>query len=563
MFTDWILIGRLAQELEATAGRGRVTALGHLADGRVGLEVWRRDGSKVIAFDLFGPTPMVTMESADLRLEAERGFIRAAGAAVRGLTLQNTRSTRGERVIEFSLAARSRFGVPSAYALVAELVPKFGNLLLLKDGAIVAAYKEFKGRSPGSRSAIVGAPYQPPPLDMLPKAGEEELAAALDALVKSDEVDAASIRTLRACRPALPHLLAVSVLTELVHRPPAAPIEKARFVLAQADQVLRTIDAAALADPLLAYRRQGALVQTHVVPLHQYDGFECSPEAALLPLLAEARRGSAAAQGLNRIVQRRAELHKTLQQRARKVQAEIAAIEPRLAMVTGRGDLRAQGESIFATLHELSDSERAGAKERAASLFARYKRLGTSIAPLQRRLVGLLQQRDDLEQLAWELNRVTDDDLVDVAGAIEKFSGRRSKVAASTTRRKRRRLAFQTQAGSRILVGRSPVENAELTFEVARPNDLWFHAQNIPGAHVILQRDDRAPPSAEDIALAASLAAHFSKAQESPKVTVAYTLRKYVRKRPAAAPGLVFYTNPKSVLVAPHAPSELEALSPH
>ncbi|MBV9269915.1 MAG: hypothetical protein JO165_02395, partial [Candidatus Eremiobacteraeota bacterium] len=74
---------------------------------------------------------------------------------------------------------------------------------------------------------------------------------------------------------------------------------------------------------------------------------------------------------------------------------------------------------------------------------------------------------------------------------------------------------------------------------------------NQPGAHVILQRDDKSAPGNDDIETAAALAAFHSKAKTSPKVTVDYTFRKHVRKRPSAAPGLVFYTNPKSITVAP------------
>ncbi|MGA8535506.1 MAG: NFACT RNA binding domain-containing protein, partial [Candidatus Tumulicola sp.] len=119
------------------------------------------------------------------------------------------------------------------------------------------------------------------------------------------------------------------------------------------------------------------------------------------------------------------------------------------------------------------------------------------------------------------------------------------------SKRKRAFLEFRTRAGSRIVVGRSPSENAEVTFKVARPNDLWFHARGIPGAHVILARDDRAEPPLQDIEAAASLAAHYSKAKASAKVPVDYTLRKHVRKQRDGAPGLVWYTNAKSITTAP------------
>jgi predicted ribosome quality control (RQC) complex YloA/Tae2 family protein len=112
-------------------------------------------------------------------------------------------------------------------------------------------------------------------------------------------------------------------------------------------------------------------------------------------------------------------------------------------------------------------------------------------------------------------------------------------------------LELRTPGGSRIVIGRSPVENAELTFHVARPDDLWFHAQGVPGAHVILSRDDRGRAPDEDLQAAASLAAFYSKAQAAASAPVDYTLRKHVRKQRAAPPGLVWYTHAKTIVAQP------------
>jgi predicted ribosome quality control (RQC) complex YloA/Tae2 family protein len=118
-------------------------------------------------------------------------------------------------------------------------------------------------------------------------------------------------------------------------------------------------------------------------------------------------------------------------------------------------------------------------------------------------------------------------------------------------RRKRAFLELRTALGSRIVIGRSPLENAELTFRVARPDDLWFHARGIPGAHVILARENRLPAPEDDVRVAASLAAFYSKARAANSVPVDYTLRKHVRKRRAAPPGLVWYTHADTVAAQP------------
>jgi predicted ribosome quality control (RQC) complex YloA/Tae2 family protein len=165
---------------------------------------------------------------------------------------------------------------------------------------------------------------------------------------------------------------------------------------------------------------------------------------------------------------------------------------------------------------------------------------------------GLRSALEAVDTLRWETERTNDEDLAAVESAVAELGPKRGRPAPTRApARKRTLLEFRTQRGSRIVVGRSPTENAELTFRLARPHDLWFHAQRIPGAHVILARDDRGEAPAEDLELAASLAAFHSRGKTSASVPVDYTQRKHVRKQRAAPPGLVWYTNAKTIVVEP------------
>ena len=80
--------------------------------------------------------------------------------------------------------------------------------------------------------------------------------------------------------------------------------------------------------------------------------------------------------------------------------------------------------------------------------------------------------------------------------------------------------------------------------------DTWFHTKDIPGSHVVLQNGGT-EPSEEDILLAASLAAHFSKARGSSKVPVDYTEIRYVKKPSGSKPGFVIFTNQKTLYITP------------
>jgi predicted ribosome quality control (RQC) complex YloA/Tae2 family protein len=223
-----------------------------------------------------------------------------------------------------------------------------------------------------------------------------------------------------------------------------------------------------------------------------------------------------------------------------------------------RDAIRSEGEGIFAQLHELPEDQRDEAKERAAELFAQYRKLGKSLPHIAEREKVVAHVLDAVDTLRWETQRAGADDIADVEAAVAELDPVPNRVAPPARKQKRRMLEVRTESGSRIVVGRSPLENAHITFRIARPNDVWFHAQGVPGAHVVLSRDDRSPAPAADLETAASLAAYHSKAQQSGSAAVDFTLRKHVRKQRDAPPGLVWYTHATTLLVRPKGAAELE-----
>jgi predicted ribosome quality control (RQC) complex YloA/Tae2 family protein len=105
-----------------------------------------------------------------------------------------------------------------------------------------------------------------------------------------------------------------------------------------------------------------------------------------------------------------------------------------------------------------------------------------------------------------------------------------------------------------VLVGRSARENDVLTHAYAAPSDLWFHARQAQGSHVILRREKRAHVPREAIVQAAAIAAHFSKARTSRHVPVSYTEKRYVKKVKKAQPGTAAMLREKVVFVTPTLP---------
>lgn len=110
---------------------------------------------------------------------------------------------------------------------------------------------------------------------------------------------------------------------------------------------------------------------------------------------------------------------------------------------------------------------------------------------------------------------------------------------------------YLTTNGHLLLVGRNSRENEALT-KSAAPDDIWLHARDLGGSHVILRRVDKTQmPSKRTLYEAARLAAYFSKGRGSATVPVDYTERRYVRKMKNGAPGQVVFTREKTLFVEP------------
>ncbi len=500
MLTDWLLVRRAAQELRARLRGAKVRDVGQLSDGRIAIALWSRGQTRLLCVDIFAPTPLLTIEEGELPIASEPGFVRAVGAALRGTSFSDARARTGDRIVRLDFVVRSRFGVRAESALICELVPRFGNVILLKDHTIVAAAKEFSRSENPLRAVEAGRVYEPPPLN--------------------------------------PERRVPKILRD-------------GYAGADAEDLVRTLSNEEAPAALYVYRRDGLLVQAHLVPLPQYAQLDCGSADGLLEIFAEARTQDAGNASHDSAAKRRRGMEKALAERERKAGAELTQIEARLRDAQERDLLRERGEAVYETLHALPPDEQAAAKERATELFAAYKKLGAARAHLQARRTQLERLQATIEDLRWEVERAEADALTDVAEAIAALDRRRAPAAERPPARKRKPLQYVTDSGSRILVGRTPIENADLTFRVARPNDLWFHARATPGAHVIVQRDDRREPPECDLIAAASLAALHSKAGKNAKAAVDYTPRKFVRKQPAAPPGLVFYVNARTLYVAP------------
>ncbi len=112
-------------------------------------------------------------------------------------------------------------------------------------------------------------------------------------------------------------------------------------------------------------------------------------------------------------------------------------------------------------------------------------------------------------------------------------------------------LHYISSDGYHMYVGKNNYQNEELTFKVAAGDDMWFHAKNMPGSHVIVKTEGETELPDRTYEEAARLAAYYSAGKGSPKVEIDYTLRRNLKKPPKAKPGFVIYHTNYSMNIEP------------
>jgi predicted ribosome quality control (RQC) complex YloA/Tae2 family protein len=210
---------------------------------------------------------------------------------------------------------------------------------------------------------------------------------------------------------------------------------------------------------------------------------------------------------------------------------------------------------------ELKLDPAGGAREQLEALFTRARRLKEGARISRQRLADAAASLASLAEVGLAVAAADESDLARLATVARSAAPRDFKLAPSPSSHSaaggrgcaQPALApfrtFLASSGARILVGRNAEKNDALTFHVARPHDLWLHAKNHAGSHVVVPLERNASCPAEVLVEAAHLAAHFSAARDESVVEVQHTPRRYLRKPRGSAPGLVVVDRQKVLVL--------------
>jgi len=561
---DSVVLAAVARDVEGLIG-GRVSRVSQPAASEIAFEFRFANTRDTLLCSIDPRWARVHLAPAVGSSEPS-SFCQMLRARVEGAKLVEVLQPPFDRTLTLSLT-----GISGRLALAVELMGRHSNLVLVRDGVIAGALKLVPRTKSSVREVLPGRPYTTPPRDR-PTPADLTLADLAEVLAASAEPIA---RRLSNAILGLSPVMARELATRggLNPQAPANDRPDASQLLWPHIQELSTRVRARDFAPTLYY--------------HDNDpvGYAPFPFVHLATLRAESvhrmsdavERVTSRASGQSRIEEERAQLTHALQTVLARVERTARELRATVAEAEGAQALREQGELLLAYVSRVP----AGAREvtlpgyreapvtipldptlsvieNAQRLFKRYGKLRTARTTLNQRLRDAESEHAYLETVRVHLEQASaPDDLFDLRRELieQRYLRARKKVQRPSSAARPR--TFHLAEGGIILVGRSNLENDYLTFKVAAPDDLWFHARGVPGAHVIL-RPNGQTLSDRAIAEAASAAAYFSQARGSGSVAVDYTQRRHVRKPRGAKPGMIVYERERTVHVSPRLP-EAEA----
>ncbi|MEZ4414869.1 MAG: NFACT RNA binding domain-containing protein [Gemmatimonadota bacterium] len=510
---DSVLVRAVAGELGRRLGDARLRAL-YFDRSAPAAYAFFRTGTLEIRLD--GPEPSVLWRAATEPYPGSRSL----PARVTAVS-----SPPDERRLTVEL--RRVRGAPREQRLEIELIPRRSNVFLVSGGRVAAALRADPLRSTGEG-------YQPPEPSRRRWAEVTPLRAEWDAFIASlpgEERETALVRELAW----------------------SSPINAAELLDADGGfELWRTLQRGADPAPTLLLLPAGPQPYPH--PL---GSLPSSPLSDLLDAGPTPPPPSLPSDVLRRAEQRVEELarkERSLERQTQKAErAEVMRTQADLLLArlhqVPRGAERLVLEGFAGEPVEMRLDPSMTAQENAQALYAQARKAERALRDLPGRLAAT---RAAKEQAAAALERLRSghwgpEELRPLLrGAVPGSArGRPGSQAPLPYRR------YTSSGGLAILVGKGARQNDQLTFHVARPAEVWLHAQGVPGAHVLLRWDrDEAPP-ARDLDEAAALAALHSAARHSAVVPVDWTRRRYVRKPRGSKPGSVVLERGATLMARP------------
>lgn len=465
-----------------------------------------------------------------------------------------------ERMLVFDLETHNELGDAVCKQLIVEMIGRSSNVILVgEDGRIVDCIRRVDFAGDALRRMLPGMLYRFPPQQNKPSFFETP-----------SETRTAMTREADASVPADKWLLSLfSGLSPLVCRELSYRCGGDYELLpAQMDALADSVLAGEFAPTLLIQDKKP--LDYSFMHISQYGETVQEERFDSFSELLDAfytRRDKAEQQR-----RRGHELTRSVRTARDRLARKLAGQKEELKRTETREEVRRRAELVTANLYRLKRGDRSlvcenyyeegcpeisipldslkTPQQNAAALYKEYNKLKGAQQHLSVLIEQGEQQLDYLNSVLDELQRAeSEKDLADLRRELTETGFLRKVKGAKPERGKAQApLHFETDDGLEVLVGRSNVQNDELTNKTARRTDYWLHTQGIHGSHVILRCDGLEPPQ-RSLEQAAVLAAYHSQGRESGKIPVDYCMVRFVRKPSGSLPGKVIYTDFHTLMV--------------
>ena len=481
-----------------------------------------------------------------------------------------------ERWAAFTFDCTDEMGYPIQKKLIAELMGRTCNVYLLgPDGRILDCLRRI-GLDESARPALPGLHYQyPSPIEKKnPQELNREDYLKILSAPGADELS----QRLMDC---------LGGLSPLVTR------EAALFACGETDARLEGRDLEALAEKLhLFFKEQlehpapwyytapdGAMKQFAFCPILEYgDCAQGESFSALLDRFYTLRDRRDAMR------QKSQALRKTVSNQVSRLRRKMALQEKELTATYDRERLRQLGDILTANIHriqkgqtsvtcqdfydenmadvEISLSPMLSPQQNAAKFYKDYTRMKNAQKELTHQLALGKDECQYLESVLEELNRAQSEAELE---EIRQELAQGGYVRQETAKRKIKQgklppMRFESTDGFPIYVGRNNRQNDELTFKLARKDDIWCHASKVHGSHVVISCGGKQPPD-DTVTQAAQLAAYYSETGSGQNIPVDVTPVRQVKKAGTGKPGMVIYHTYRTAIVNPYPDIRVDPLN--
>ena len=577
MAFDAYFLSAVMDEVREKTADARVDKIHQPSRDTVILQLKCREGRQKLLFALNPTAPRLHLTASNPENPAEPPmFCMLLRKHLLGARLVKMEQIPMERCAMFTFDCIDEMGDHVNKTLVAELMGRTCNLYLLSpEGRIIDCLRRIGLDESAKRAALPGLNYQKPE----PITKENPMEWGFDNYVNLLAGSGSDVLSERL-------MDALGGLSPLVCR------EAALYAAGSTDARVEGLDADAVGEKLALFfgehlnhpapyyycQADGTPKQFAFCPIRQYGGCQQAETfGGLMDMYYTVRDRSDAMR------QKSQSVRKTVQNLCTRITRKLAIQEKELAATFDRERLRQLGDIVTANIHrivkgqtsiscedfydeemkviEIPISPILSPQQNAAKFYKDYTKLKNAEKELTRQMELGEQELHYLKSVLEELNRAqTDGELEEIkqelqAGGYLRPDGRKKQKQA-----KLKPMVFTSTDGYPIYVGRNNRQNDELTFKLARKDDIWLHAQKVHGSHVIISCGGTKPPD-DTITQAAQLAAHYAETTGGQNIPVDVTPVKQVKKLSGAKPGMVIYHTYNTVIVNPYPDIVVDALN--